>query len=64
MQPTIWYEAWLDRPAALRAHALPARAGDTPWDGGIRRRLGRVLIDAGQLLAAEPQAPPVVRSVR
>jgi hypothetical protein len=55
MQPHIWYEPWLDRPADLRAHATPSRAAESRSGGGIRRRLGRALIQIGQALAAEPR---------
>ena len=55
MQPHVWYELWLDRPADLRAHATPTRAAESRSGGGIRRGLGRALIQIGQVLAAEPR---------
>jgi hypothetical protein len=64
MQTPIWYERWLDRPAELLDHATPTRTADTPYGGGIRRRLGRALIHAGHALAAEPRSPRVVRNTR
>lgn len=64
MLPTIWYEPWLDRPAELRDHATPTHVAERSLGGGIRRRLGRVLIAAGEVLVAERHPAGVARTSR